>query len=111
MNTQIDRVILYGVEPAVVGAGWWMTDAIIENNGDIRVCSGGGAREWHLVVAAGDAKTLAAALLRHLPDTPERNVLVLLARKFTASDSNDNPYDAIRAFMESENIRHTTTVW
>ena len=110
----MDRIVLYRSEPTAGSGKWWKTDAGTENNGDIRIISGDGKQEWHIVIAADDMKALKAALLRHLPDAPENaadDALALVAEKFTARDGGENPYDAILSFLARENIRHKTTVW
>ena len=110
----MDRIVLYRAELSGNSGKWWKTDAGTEGNGDIRIISGDGKREWHIVIAADDMEALKVALLRHLPDASDNaadDALALMGQKFTIRDDGENPYDSILNFLEKENIGHKTTVW
>jgi|GEM_PF-3295836 len=105
-----NNVVLYKTPPEA-GDLWWQTDASLEENGEIRIIDGDSHRELHIIIAAEDITVLKEALLRHLPDTTEDNVLALLAQKFTDHDSDRSPRPAIIDFLEGEDINHKITVW
>jgi len=106
-------VILYRIPPSEAGSKWWMTSANLEPNGELRVISGDGQREWHIIVAAEDQGALKEALLYYLGDDAIEgsDVLALMGQLFTARDGEDNPYKLIMAFLEKENVKYKTTVW
>jgi len=108
-----DNVILYRISPEQAGKHWWMTSASLEPNGELRVISGDGQREWHTIVAAADMGALRDALLYYLGDDAIEgsDVLALFGQLFTAREGEDNPYRLIQAFLEKENVPYKTTVW
>jgi len=103
-----NNVVFYYAPPEKYGKLWWKTTAHIESNGDIQIISGGGGREWYTTIAAQEVAALQEALMRHLPSAASADVMALLAQKFTAED---NPYSDILAFLKSENIQYSETVW
>jgi hypothetical protein len=89
----------------------WITDVTRKPDGEISFCSGGD-HEWYAIIAPADADALRQALLRSLPDAPDTaDLFDLIDRKFIMPESDECPFDSIKAFLDREGVPWRSDFW
>jgi len=93
---------------------FWLTDASIQADGDLRITSGDADNEWSKVVPAERKPMLLGALLNHvtldyLPsEATDDQLLRALSAMFAG---NTNPYEDFKAFLERYAIPAEDSNW
>ena len=94
----------------------WSTEVSLRENGDVAFCSGDLSHEWFAIVRARHVPALQAALLppnsQPKVGNGEVDLLALLETRFARhGDDADNPFEEVKAFLDSQHIKWEHDFW
>lgn len=91
----------------------WLTDATVQDSGDLVISSGDKDNDWSTIVAADQKPLLLETLLKHvtIDATPGDTADDRLLRALSALFAGEDAYEDIKAFLERHAIPARDSNW